>query len=77
MAKNTQHVIPRLGGGWSVLKGGATRATKRFDTQREAITYARKISKAQGSELYVHGRDGLIRSKDSYGNDPLSPRDKR
>jgi hypothetical protein len=66
MSKNSQHVIPHPDGGWSVKKGGATRATRRFETQKEAIRYGRKISKVQGSELYVHGRDGMVRSKDSY-----------
>jgi len=68
MAKNSQHVILHPDGGWSVKKGGATQVTRRFETQKEAINYGRKISKAQGSELYVHGRDGMVRSKDSYGS---------
>jgi hypothetical protein len=74
MAKNSQHVIPNPKGGWSVKKGGASRATKVFDTQEGAITFARKISRNQGSELYVHKRDGTVRSKDSYGNDPFPPK---
>jgi hypothetical protein len=77
MAKDSQHVIPHLDGGWSVVKDGSTRSTRRFDTQKQAISYARRLSKAHGSELYVHGRDGLIRSRDSYGNNPFPPRDKR
>jgi hypothetical protein len=75
MSKSSQHVVPHPDGGWSVKRGGATHATKRFETQREAISYGRKISKVQGSELYVHGRDGMIRSKDSYGSDPAPPKD--
>jgi len=73
----TQHVVPNPKGGWSVKKGGASKATKTFDTQKKAISYAREVSKNQGSELYVHKRDGTIRSKDSYGNDPIPPRDKK
>ena len=69
MAKNSQHVILHPDGGWSVKKGGSTQVTRRFESQKEAINYGRKISKAQGSELYVHGRDGMVRSKDSYGSD--------
>ncbi len=72
MARNSQHVVLHPNGGWSVKKGGSTRATKRFDTQRKAITYGRKISKAQGAEFYVHDRNGMIRSKDSYGNETES-----
>lgn len=77
MSKSSQHVVPHPDGGWSVKKGGATHVTRRFETQKEAISYGRKISKAQGSELYVHGRDGMVRSKDSYGNDPHPPKEKR
>ncbi len=76
MTRNTQHVVKNPNGGWSVKRGGALRATKTFDTQKEAISYARELSKNQGSELYVHKRDGTIQSKDSYGNDPHPPMDK-
>lgn len=75
MAKRrTQHVVPNLKGGWSVRKGGAERASKRFETQKEAIQYARKVSKNQKAELYIHRRDGLIREKNSYGNDRYPPK---
>lgn len=77
MPKTSLHVVLDPDGGWSVMKGGSTHATKRFDTQKEAIRYGRKVSKAKGSEFYVHDRDGMIRSKDSYGNDPHPPKDKR
>lgn len=51
MAKNTQPVVHHPDGGWSIVKGGATRATKRFPTERAAIDFARKVSKNQGAEL--------------------------
>ena len=74
MAKRTtQHVVPNLNGGWSVRKGGAERATKQFDTQKEAIRFAKRVSKNQKAELYIHRRDGLIREKNSYGNDRYPP----
>jgi len=77
MTRNTQHVLPNPKRGWSVKKGGATKATKTFETQREAISFARKISKNQGSELYVHKRDGTIQRKDSYAADLLPPVDEK
>jgi len=77
MAKKTQHVVPNPNGGWNVKRGGATRATESFETQSEAIKKAIKISKNQGSELYIHRKDGTIREKNSYGKDPCPPRDKR
>ena len=76
MAKKTQHIVKNPSGGWAVKKGGSSRATKVFDTQGEAIDHGRKIAKKQGAEFYVHGKDGRIREKDSYGNDPYPPKDK-
>ena len=43
-------------------------------TQREAIEIARTIARKEQSELVIHGKDGRIRQKDSYGNDPFPPR---
>ena len=69
-----QHVVPN-NGQWQVKKDNAERATKTFSTQREAISYARDLAINQHSEVVIHGRDGRIRDKDSYGNDPCPPRD--
>lgn len=77
MAKKSQHVVKRKDGDWAVKKGGSSRATKVYKTQKEAIVEGRKIAKKQKAEFYIHGRDGKIREKDSYGNDPLPPRDKK
>lgn len=73
MAVKGQHVVPN-GGGWSVRKAGSSRASGTFSTQGEAIERARDIARNQGSELYIHGRDGRIRERDSYGNDPHPPK---
>lgn len=70
----TQWVSPR-DGMWAVHGQGNSRDTALFQTQAEAIDRARTIAINQRSEVIVQGRDGRIRSKDSYGNDPLPPRD--
>lgn len=70
-----QHVV-RHDGGWAVKGSGNAKATAVFRTQSEAIDAGRQIAQNQRSELLVHGRDGRIRSKDSFGSDPLPPRDK-
>lgn len=72
MARKGQHVVPD-GKKWVVRKAGATRATTTFNTQDEAIKHARQIAKNQKTELYVHGRDGKIRDRQSYGRDPHPP----
>lgn len=73
MAQKGQHVVPR-GDGWGVLKAGSARASGVFKTQQEAITRATEIAKNQGTELYIHGRDGRIRERSSYRSDPYPPK---
>lgn len=74
MGKN-QWVV-RHGDKWAVKGEGNERATKVTDTQKQAINVAKGIAQNQKSELIIQGRDGKIRSKDSYGNDPYPPKDK-
>ena len=71
---NSYHVTPHPQGGWQVKRSNSQRATLRTDTQREAIDFARIISKNQNAELFIHGANGRIREKDSYGHDPFPPR---
>ena len=73
MGKN-QHVVPH-GKGWAVRGEGNEKVTSTHNTQGEAIDAAREIAINQKSELVIHGRDGRIRDKDSYGPDPFPPRD--
>lgn len=72
MGKN-QHVVPH-DDGWAVRGEGNERATSVHNTQREAIDAAREIAQNQESELFIHNRDGEIRERNSYGNDPFPPR---
>ena len=58
------HVIMRESG-WSVKRGGASRATSIHKTKQEAIAAARKIaSKHRSSELVIHRKDGTIASRE-------------
>jgi uncharacterized protein YdaT len=67
--KKNQHVVPH-GKGWAVKGEGNEKYTKILPTQNEAIEIARKIAINKESELIVHGKNGRIRQKDSFGNDP-------
>jgi uncharacterized protein YdaT len=68
-----QHVV-RHADGWAVRGAGNERVTRVADTQREAIQIAREIAQNQQSELLIHGRNGRIRERDSFGNDPYPPK---
>jgi hypothetical protein len=72
MGKN-QHVVKHPDG-WAVKGAGNEKATKVVDTQSEAIDIARDIAKNQESEMLIHGRNGQIREKNSYGKDDFPPK---
>jgi hypothetical protein len=74
MGKN-QHVVPDKDGGWNVKGEGNSKSTAHTDTKQEAIDIAKQIAQNQQSELIIHGKDGKIQDKDSYGNDPHPPKD--
>ena len=73
MAKN-QHITPHPNGGWQVKGADNSKATVVTSTQGEAIKIGREIAKNQGSELFVHNKQGRIRERNSYGNDPCPPK---
>mgnify|MGYP003545115983 CR=1 FL=1 len=68
-----QHVTLRPDGDWQVKGEGNSKATAVTTTQKDAIRIARDIAINQGSEVVIHGKDGKIRDKNSYGNDPYPP----
>ena len=70
------HVVPREDG-WAVQSEGSSRAASRHDTQREAAEAAKEMARNKRGELVIHGRDGRIRERNSYGSDPLPPREPR
>jgi uncharacterized protein YdaT len=73
MSSNGQHVVPN-GDKWSVRRAGSSRASGTYNTQEEAVERARDIARNQRTELYIHGRDGRIRKRNSFGADPFPPK---
>jgi Uncharacterized protein conserved in bacteria (DUF2188) len=67
------HVTPR-GDRWAVEREGAQRASSLHDTQADAAREGRETARREHVELYLHGRDGRIRQRDSYGHDPHPPK---
>jgi uncharacterized protein YdaT len=72
MGKN-QHVVTHRDG-WGVRGEGNSKVTSIHSTQREAIEKAKSIAVNQNSELFIHGQNGRIRERNSYGNDPYPPK---
>ena len=74
VSKKSIHVVSRSAEGWAIRKTGDSRASLTFDKQSDAVSYARSIAASSQGEVIVHGRDGRIRERDSYGIDPCPPR---
>ena len=73
MTKKNQHVVPHEGG-WAVKGAGNQKATTVHQTQSSAINAARSTAINQQSEMLIHGKNGQIRERNSYGNDPYPPK---
>ena len=72
MSGKNQHVVPHADG-WAVKGAGNQRATSVHETQAEAFDAGREIAINNSSELLIHNRQGQIRARNSYGNDPYPP----
>ena len=73
MSKKNQHVVPS-GKNWAVKGAGNSKATRIVQTQKGASTIAREIAINQGSEMFIHGKNGQIRERNTYGSDPYPPK---
>lgn len=67
------HVTPE-GEGWVIKREGEAAEVARLRTQAEAFERAREIAQREGGEVLVHGEDGQIRDRRSYGGDPNPPK---
>lgn len=70
--KKQIHVVQR-DDGWAPLRAGASKSGPVQKTQAQAIQAATATAKREGGEVVIHGRDGQIRERNSYGNDPYPP----
>lgn len=73
MSRKNQHVVPHPEG-WAVRVAGNQRVSSIHPTQAEAIETGRIRARGQGSELLIHGEDGRIRERNTYGKDPFPPK---
>ena len=71
--QNSIHITPHENG-WQIKKAGNSKASKVCSTQKECIELGTKQAKRSGSELYIHNKQGWIREKNSFGNDPYPPK---
>lgn len=72
MGKNVW--VVKNGDKWSVKKEGGKQPESNHRTQANAQQAAKKIAKQQGGDVITQNREGRIRQRDSYGNDPFPPK---
>ena len=78
MSKNEHHIVHNTTrGGWDVKRNGAERASAHTERKEDAVKIGRELSRNAGIELVIHGKDSRIQQKDSHGNDPCPPHDKK
>lgn len=62
--KPIAHITKRKADGvWQLKKEGSNRAIKLFETQKEAIEYAKDYEKRTGTAYIIHKEDGSVRKK--------------
>ncbi len=76
MPKKNIHISPQ-GNKWVVKREGSTSPISTHRTKKLADNAARPIARRDKVELVIRGKDGRIQDKDSFGNDPFPPRDKK
>jgi uncharacterized protein DUF2188 len=56
--------------GWAVTAEGASAPSAFFKTQSAAWEKAKAVARRERSEAFLHGKDGHIRERNTYGHDP-------
>jgi hypothetical protein len=64
------HVVRDNNGEWVVRIEGTARRRSTHKPQAEAARAGRDIARKSKAELLVHGRDGKIRERSTFGHDP-------
>jgi len=64
MGRN-QHVVPHERG-WAVTEDGAELPCAVFKTQSDAWEKAKALARKERSEALLHGRNGRIRTRNTY-----------
>ncbi len=76
MSNKNIHIVPN-GERWAVKKEGVSTPLSTHRTKSLADQVARVKAKLAHSELVIHGRDGRIQDKDSFGKDSFPPKDNK
>jgi len=65
---------PRPDGKWGTKKAGASRDSRVFGNQAQSWEYTKERAKEEGGEAFLQNRQGRIRERNTYGEDPYPPK---
>ena len=65
-ARNYHVSLRKEDGKWQVKFAKGVKAIKLFDTQAEAIAYAKKLAENQDGSITIHKKDGKMRKQRYY-----------
>jgi len=75
--KNIHTVFNKERKMWETKKEGQEEPLASSHTKEKAEEKSVKLAKELKVEHVIHNKDGKISDKDSYGNDPVPPKDKK
>ena len=76
MSKKNFHSVP-WSDNWAVKKEGVNAPISVHRTQATAEDKTRILAKKAEVEAVYHNKYGIIKDKDSYGNDSCPPKDRK
>ena len=74
MGKNIHTVFNSDRHMWENKAEGTTKPLSSHHTKGNALDRAEQIAENKHVEHLIHGKDGKIQERNSYGNDPFPPR---
>ncbi len=74
MAKNIHTVYNQEKSRWENKKEGSPTPLSTHRTKDNALDKAEHIAEHRNVEHFIHGKDGKIQERNSYGSDPFPPR---
>ena len=74
MAKNIHTVYNSDRHMWENKREGSDHPLSSHHTKENALDKGEKIAEKREVEHFIHGKDGLIQSRDSFTSDSFAPR---
>lgn len=79
MSRKSEIHVTKTDSGWKAAydKNGDNKTVAEAKTKAEVLKEATAAAKKAETELVIHKGDGSIQNKNSFGNDPHPPIDKK